>query len=149
MNDMITIVGNLADDPRQIPTSTGVPFTTFRVATHGRRFDRAQEKWVDTPASWYNVSAFRRLATHTLESLHKGDRVIVMGRLRIRVWDNGTKQGTSADIDADAVGHDLLLGTSTFHRTQTEGSSHALDSDPTVELAGAPRVLEAADATPF
>lgn len=116
MPDIITITGNLAEDPRRF-TGGGVCITTFRVASQQRRFDRATQQWVDADTNWYSVSAYRSLAENAHASLHKGDRVVVSGRLRLRPWDNGTKKGIAVEIDADAVGHDLLWGTTTFSRT--------------------------------
>lgn len=114
MSDTITITGNVATAPEFKRSGTGLPITTFRVASSQRRFDRATGTWVETNTNWYQVSAFRGLAEHAHASLRKGDRVIVAGRLRVRQWDTGVKQGTSVDIEAESVGHDLLWGTTTF-----------------------------------
>lgn len=113
MSDTITIVGTVGTDPEK-KNPNGVPITTFRVATKDRRFDRATGAWIDGETNWYTASAYRRLAEHAFESLHKRDRVILTGRLRVRHWDTGEKRGTSVDIDVDAIGHDLLFGTTTF-----------------------------------
>lgn len=119
MNDTtITITGNIGTPPEQKLTSTGVSLTRFRVACTGRRFDRATGAWVDGVTSWYAVSMFRELADHAFHSLAKGDRVILTGRLRIRNWENGVKQGTDAEIEADAIGHDLRWGTTRFERSR-------------------------------
>lgn len=123
MNDTnITITGNIGTPPEQKVTSAGVPLTKFRLASTERRLDRSTGQWVDGPTSWYAVSMFRDLAQHAFESLAKGDRVILTGRLRIRNWDNGVKQGTDAEIEADAIGHDLRWGTSRFERTHRSGT---------------------------
>jgi single-strand DNA-binding protein len=113
MSDTITIVGVIGTDPEK-KTWNGTPITTFRVASKDRRFDRATGAWVDGETNWYTVSAYRRLAEHAFASLHRRDRVILTGRLRVRNWDSGEKRGTSVDVDADAIGHDLLFGTTTF-----------------------------------
>ena len=114
MNDTITITGNVATDPDHKRTAAGVTITTFRVASAQRRFDRSANAWVDSATNWYSVSAFRSLADHAFHSLRKGDRVLLTGRLRIRDWDNGTKRGTAVEVEAEAIGHDLLWGTTTF-----------------------------------
>ena len=130
MSDHITIVGNIAGDPRHTHTPSGIPITTFRVASAPRRFDRTTEKWVDGETSWYSVSAFRALAINTAASLQRGERVIVSGRLRIRTWESGERSGTTAEIDAEAIGHDLLWGTSRFER------AGARDAVPAATTAG-------------
>lgn len=63
------------------------------------------------------MTAFRALATNAIGSILKGQRVLVTGRLRIRDWESGEKTGTTIEIDADSLGHDLLFGTSAFTRT--------------------------------
>ena len=113
MNDTITIVGTIGTDPEK-KIRNGVPITTFRVASKERRFDRSTGSWVDGETNWYTASAYRRLAEHAFDSLHRRERVVLTGRLRVRNWDTGEKRGTSVDIDIDAIGHDLLFGTSTF-----------------------------------
>ncbi|MGP3536512.1 single-stranded DNA-binding protein [Microbacterium sp. RD1] len=115
MTEIITVTGNLTADPEQRPLGNGTNVTSFRVAAPHRRFDRGTGQWVDQYTNFFSVSAFRSLGAHALTSLKKGDRVIVVGRLHLRAWDNGTRSGTSADIDADAIGHDLLFGSTTYH----------------------------------
>lgn len=116
MSDIITITGNVGTHPESKRTAAGVSITTFRLASGQRRYDRATEAWVDAGTNWYSVSAFRGLADHAFLSLKKGDRVILTGRLRVRSWDTGTKQGTDIEIDADAIGHDLRWGTTRFEK---------------------------------
>ena len=86
-------------------------------ASAQRRFDRAQERWIDGETNWYTVVSFRQLALNCSTSVEKGQRVVVTGRLRIREWDNGERIGTTIEIEADSVGHDLLWGTSIFSRS--------------------------------
>lgn len=116
MSDTITIVGNVATDPEHRRMPSGVPVTTFRVASGQRRFDRATGQWLEAGTNWYSVSTFRGLAEHSFHSLRKGDRVVLTGRLRVRQWESGGKSGTAVEIDVDAIGHDLLWGTSTFSK---------------------------------
>jgi len=129
MNDTITIVGTVGTDPEK-KIRNGVAITTFRVASRERRFDRATGAWVDGETNWYTASAYRRLAEHAFESIHRRERVVLTGRLRVRNWDNGEKRGTSVDIDIDAIGHDLLFGTTTFHSDDTgsHGSTSPADA---------------------
>jgi len=122
MSDTITIVGVIGTDPEK-KTWNGTTITTFRVASKDRRFDRTSGAWVDGETNWYTVSVYRRLAEHAFESLHRRDRVILTGRLRVRNWDSGEKRGTSVDVDADAIGHDLLFGTTTFAQDATTATT--------------------------
>jgi len=123
MNNQISIVGTVATEPRLITTQSGATLCAFRVASGERRFDRDSGKWVDGETNWFGVSVFRTMAQHALASFHKGDRVIISGRLRIRRWENGEKSGTSVDIEADALGHDLRWGTSRFEKLSGNGST--------------------------
>jgi single-strand DNA-binding protein len=116
MTEIITVTGNIATEPEQRTIGEGVRVTSFRLASPHRRYDRGTGKWVDQYTNFFTVSAFRGLGEHAYASLHQGDRVIVTGRLRLRDWDNGTRSGTNADIDADAIGHDLLWGTTSYQR---------------------------------
>ncbi len=115
MNDTLTIRGFVGNDPQTSTTSTGISVLNFRVASSRRRFDRETQTWVDAGTNWYAVSAYRQLADHARSSLRKGDAVIVSGRLKFREWENANgSKGASLDLDADAIGHDLLWGTSNF-----------------------------------
>jgi single-strand DNA-binding protein len=87
------------------------------MAASHRRFDRTANKWVDGETNWFTVTAFRQLAINAAGSISKGERVLVTGKLRVRDWDNGERAGTSVEIEAEALGHDLTWGTSTFMRT--------------------------------
>ena len=118
MNEtMITVCGNVALEPRHVIKEDGLSITSFRVASTIRRFDTERKRWMDGDTTWLNVSCFRALAVNVAASVHKGDRVIVSGRLRTRRWEKGERSGVSADLDATAVGHDLAWGTSTYTRT--------------------------------
>jgi len=118
MTDTITLTGTVATDPRRVTTSTGLDITTFRLASTHRRYDEDTNTWVDGDTNWYTITTFRQLAANTHTSVQKGDRVIITGALRIREWENGDKHGTTVDIDATTVGHDLTFGTSTWTRTR-------------------------------
>ena len=123
MSDQITITGLVATHPRHIRTSEGLDITSFRLASAQRRFDRGQDRWIDGDTNWYTITSFRQLAVNVAGSVEKGQRVVLSGRLRIREWENGERTGTNVDIDADAVGHDLAWGTSTFTRVISSSSS--------------------------
>ena len=115
--ELITVAGLVATTPRHLVTQDGLPITSFRMAASHRKFDRAQGKWVDGDTNWYTVTAFKQLAINIAGSIAKGERVMVTGKLRVRDWDNGERAGTSVEIEATGVGHDLTWGTAVFTRT--------------------------------
>lgn len=124
MNDTVTIRGRVGGDPNR-GTAGGVPVLNFRVASPQGWYDAKTQTFIETGTNWYNVSAFRRLAEHAKVSLRSGDAVIVTGRLKLREWESGGKKGMSADIEADAIGHDLRWGTAAFAKAPTAGSPTA------------------------
>jgi single-strand DNA-binding protein len=127
MTDTLTLTGLVATTPRHLTTSEGLQITSFRLASTQRRFDRGSQKWIDGETNWYTVTAFRQLALNVVASVMKGQRVVVSGRLRIRDWESGDRAGTTVEIDADALGHDIAWGTSVF--TRSVASTVANDGD--------------------
>ena len=125
MTDTLTLTGFVATVPNHFVTSEGLPITSFRLASTQRRFDRSRNLWVDNGTNWYSVTSFRQLARNTNSSIRKGERVIVTGRLRIRDWTAGEKVGTSVEIDADSIGHDLTWGTASFTRSMSSAAIEA------------------------
>lgn len=123
MTDQLTVTGVVATEPRVVTTSSGTVITSFRLASSQRTFDRKTNEWKDLGSNWYTVSCFRALAEHVAACVKKGERVIVSGKLRIKSWTSDGREGTSVDIEADAVGHDLFWGTSQF--TRSLSSAHA------------------------
>ncbi|MEI6590370.1 MAG: single-stranded DNA-binding protein [Actinomycetes bacterium] len=117
MSETITVSGLVATTPRHLVTQDGLPITSFRLASSQRRFDRSQNRWIDGDTNWYTVTGFRQLAINAAGSISKGDRILVGGKLRVRDWDNGERAGTSVEIEADSLGHDLTWGSSVFTRT--------------------------------
>lgn len=116
MSIQISAVGTIATHPKLLNSENRAAFCTFRVACNDRRYDREQARWVDGDTNWLTVNAFRTLAEHAHESFSRGDRIVLTGRLRIREWENGVKSGISVEVDADALGHDLRWGVSSFSK---------------------------------
>jgi single-strand DNA-binding protein len=147
MSETITVTGNVATEPQQRTIAGDVSVTSFRVACTHRRFDQESRAWVDAYTNYYSISAFRSLGRHAFASLALGDRVVVSGRLRLKDWDNGTRRGTTAEIDAESIGHDLLWGVTRFQRAGTQGASSPSDDDaPAPTPDERPAALAAADA---
>jgi single-strand DNA-binding protein len=117
MFDTFSVSGLVATTPRHLVTQDGLPITSFRLAASTKKFDKQANRWVDGETNWFTVTSFRQLAVNTATSVSKGDRVIAIGRLRVRDWDNGERAGTSVEIEAETLGHDMVWGSSTFLRT--------------------------------
>jgi single-strand DNA-binding protein len=154
MSDTITVTGLVATAPRHLVTSEGLQITSFRLASTQRRFDRSKERWIDAETNWYTISAFRQLAANAASSITKGERVLVTGRLRIREWENGERSGTTIEIEADAIGHDLSWGTTAFSRSitsSTPAESAGTDSAAEQSVVELVETVEARDeaAVPF
>jgi single-strand DNA-binding protein len=137
MSEALSVTGLVATTPRHLVTQDGLPITSFRLASSQRRFDRNQNKWIDGETNWFTVTAFRQLAINSSTSINKGDRVAVNGKLRVRDWDNGERAGTSVEIEADSLGHDLSWGNSVFTRTVLINESQQ-DDDQSDFSAGNP-----------
>lgn len=112
----IHVAGLVATTPRHLITPDGLPITSFRLASSVQTFDHSVGKWVEQ-TNWFTITSFRQLAINASASISKGDRVIVAGDLRVRDWDNGERAGTSVEVEANSIGHDLAWGTATYTRT--------------------------------
>jgi len=117
MSESFTVSGLVATTPRHLVTQEGLPITSFRLASSKRRFDKTKKIWVEGDTNWFTITSFRQLAINSAASISKGDRIVVSGRLKIRDWDNGERSGTSVEVDAESLGHDLVWGTAEFSRT--------------------------------
>ena len=115
--DIMSVTGIIATSPRHVVTKEGFDVTSFRLASTGRKFDKGHNTWVDADTNWFTIVSFRQLAHNANLSLTKGDRVVVRGKLKVREWSNDDKSGTSVEIEAESLGHDLLWGTTTYQRS--------------------------------
>ena len=111
---IMTVVGNLVDEPRMRLTGGGHAVTNFRIASTPRRFDRDKQQYVDDSTLFVNVSCWRAMAENAAASLHKGQPVIVTGRFYARQYTVNEVVRVAHELDAHAVGHDLSRGTSAF-----------------------------------
>ena len=114
----ITVVGNLTADPDLRFTASGVAVAGFTVASTPRVFDRASGEWKDGNTLFLRCTLWRQPAENTAETLTKGTRVIVTGRLKQRTYD--TREGdkrTLTEIDVDDIGPSLRYATATVTRT--------------------------------
>jgi single-strand DNA-binding protein len=113
----ITVVGNLTADPELRFTQAGAAVASFTVASTPRTFDRASGEWKDGEALFLRCSIWRQAAENVAESLTRGMRVIVQGRLRQRTFD--TKEGekrTVIEMEVDEVGPSLRYATAKVNK---------------------------------
>ncbi|GAB3446633.1 single-stranded DNA-binding protein [Streptomonospora sediminis] len=118
----ITLVGNLVDDPELRFTPSGAAVANFRVASTPRIFDRQTSEWRDGESMFLSCSVWRQYAENVAESLQRGMRVIVQGRLKQRSFE--TKEGekrTVFEIDVDEVGPALRSATAKVAKVQRQG----------------------------
>jgi len=139
VTDTIALTGIVATTPRHLVTSSGLAITSFRLACRQRRFDRVKNAWVDADTNWYTVSSFRQLAHNVVQSVHKGEPVLVSGRLRIRDWENEDRSGTSVEVEADAVGHNLSWGTTALMRGIAPAAAEQRDAGGTAGDSARPQ----------
>src|SRR5881392_3350862 len=120
----ITVVGNIVDDPELRFTPSGAAVANFRIASTPRTFDRQANEWKDGEALFLSCSVWRQAAENVAESLQKGMRVVVQGRLKSRQYE--TREGekrTVFEIDVDEVGPSLKYATAKVTRTTRSGGS--------------------------
>lgn len=123
MNDItLHVVGNVVTDIRLRFTKNGEPVASFRMAAGTRRFDRSSDQWVDGDTHFFEVSCWRNLGHNIIQSISKGQPVIVVGRLRSREvhkeCGDHVHSVTYRDLDAVTVGHDLTRGVASFTRVK-------------------------------
>ena len=118
----ITVVGNLTADPELRFTPSGAAVANFTVASTPRTFDRQSNDWKDGEALFLNCSVWRQAAENAAESLTRGMRVIVSGRLKARSYE--TREGekrTVFEIDVDEVGPSMKYATAKVTKTSRSG----------------------------
>jgi single-strand DNA-binding protein len=120
-SNYITFIGNLTEDPELRFTQGGAPVASFRVASNRRFTDRSGNQQEET--TFLNVNAWRDLAENAAESLGKGDRVVVIGRVRVRSYENREKQTVwVTEIEADEIAPSLRWARAEVSRVSGGGS---------------------------
>lgn len=125
MNEITqTLVGTLVDDPSLKFTSSGVAVANLRIANTPRKFDKDTNQWVDLKDQtlFMSCSIWRQAAENVAESLRRGDRVVVIGRLRQRSYE--TREGekrTVVELEADEVAVSLKFNSATSNRMKRSG----------------------------
>ncbi|MGO1318379.1 MAG: single-stranded DNA-binding protein [Cellulomonadaceae bacterium] len=144
MNASTTIAGWVGKTPVLV-RSGDTAHTTVRVACTTRyRNDRGE--WADGQTQWYAVKAWNDVAANVCASIHKGDPVVVTGRIGLEEWDNDEGRQKMMVIRAVAIGHDLTRGTTTFTRVVHAGGGAAASEIRPEPLTGdEPQEPEAPD----
>jgi single-strand DNA-binding protein len=116
----VSLVGNLTDDPEVRFTPQGTQIGSFRLACTPRI--RQGDTWTDGETSYFTVTCWRELAAHAADSLSKGDRTLVLGRLKTRTWETAEGERRSVvEVEAEEVGPSLKWATATPERTKANG----------------------------
>ena len=136
---VITLVGNLVDDPELRFTPSGAAVAKFRVASTPRYLDRQTNEWKDGESLFLTCNVWRQAAENVAESLQRGMRVIVQGRLKQRTYEarEGEKR-TVYEVEVDEVGPSLRNATAKINRGQRGGA-------PSGGFGGGPSSSPAAD----
>ncbi|MFK4068730.1 single-stranded DNA-binding protein [Streptomyces sp. NPDC029674] len=126
----LTVIGNLTDDPELRFTPNGAPMVKFTVASTPRTYDKAANQWRDGTAMFLRCTAWRDLAEHVADSLTKGMRVIVSGRLRQHNWQ--TPEGDNRSmlgLEIDEIGPSLRFATAKVERVQRSAPAPSAAAD--------------------
>jgi single-strand DNA-binding protein len=133
---LVTVVGNLTADPELRHTSSGIPVAGFTIASTPRVFDRDRNEFVDGEPLFLRCSLWRQAGENAAQSLTRGMRVIVTGRLRQRTFDD--KEGihrTTMEIDVEEIAASLTYATAKVTKTYRQGTPSQSGPTPTTRPA--------------
>jgi single-strand DNA-binding protein len=128
MNEtVITVIGNLTNDPELRFTPSGAAVTNFTVASTPRTYDKATSEWKDGETLFLRCSIWRDAAENVAESLTRGTRVVVSGRLTQRSYESKGETKTVVELEVDEIGPSLKYATAKVQKTQrtAQGSQGA------------------------
>jgi single-strand DNA-binding protein len=121
----ITIVGNLTEDPEIRFTPAGVAMARFTVASTPRTYDKTTNQWTDGTGMFLRCTAWRELAEHAADSLTKGTRVVLAGRLRQHNWKNEQGENRSMlQVEVDEIGPSLRWATAKVTKANRTGGGN-------------------------
>jgi single-strand DNA-binding protein len=129
LDNGITLVGNLTDDPQPKVTASGVAYVTFRLACSRRIFDRTDNQWRDGDPAFFSVIAWRQLAQNVGTSLRKGDRAVVIGRVRQSRYEKDGEKRVRSEVEAEIVGAELAWSCAQIQRKRAWTADAAGASD--------------------
>ena len=136
----ITVIGNLTNDPELRFVPSGSAVANFTIASTPKVFDRQSNEWKDGETLFLRASVWREMAENVAESLTKGMRVIIEGRLKSRSYD--TKEGekrTVIELEVDEIGPSLRYANAKVNRTQRNGNSGGFGGQQQPAMAAAPQ----------
>lgn len=125
---LVTLVGNVAADPDLKFLPSGVAVCNFSLASTPRVKDG--DSWTDGETMWVRCAAWRELAENVAESLVKGTRAIVQGRLKVRSFEQDGQKRTAIEMDVDAVGPELRFATAKVSKVQRSDGNGGQQSRP-------------------
>jgi single-strand DNA-binding protein len=147
-DNQVMLVGNLTDDPELRFTPNGAAVANFRLAVTPRVRDG--DSWKDGETSFFRINVWRQQAENVAETLQKGTRCIVVGRLRTRSWETpeGEKRSVT-EVEADEIGPSLKFATAKVERSSRGGSGGSGGGDWAGSAAGASKGGQFNDEPPF
>ena len=120
----VFLAGYVAREPRFRMTTRGISSTSMRVACTPRWVDRETGEWTDGETTFVTVLCWRALADNVAKCLHKGEPVLVKGRLHVRRYEKDGVPRLAVEIEATSVGHDLARGVASFQRPRRPAAEH-------------------------
>jgi single-strand DNA-binding protein len=147
-DNQVMLVGNLTDDPELRFTPNGAAVANFRLAVTPRV--REGDSWKDGETSFFRINVWRQQAENVAETLQKGTRCIVVGRLRTRSWETpeGEKRSVT-EVEADEIGPSLKFATAKVERSSRGSSGGGGGGDWAGSAAGASKGGQFNDEPPF
>jgi single-strand DNA-binding protein len=144
----VTIVGNLADDPELRYTQGGVAVVSVRVGSTPRTFNRQTNAWEDGETVWVRCTAWREVAENVSQSLTKGSRVLVTGRLKApSAYQSANGEArASLELEIEEIGPSLKYATAAVTRRAREGGAGAVSDSPWNDASASAPAAKATDA---
>lgn len=135
----ITVSGNLVTEPEARTTKAGGTYASFRLAVNPRTYAREHDAWVEGEPSFYQVSVFGAQGINVLNSVHKGDPLVVSAAQDVREWTGEDGQvRRDVQLTADAVGHHLKFGRTEFTKVARPVLDSVRDQEPSPQDASPP-----------
>jgi single-strand DNA-binding protein len=119
----VTVVGTVCSEVRYSQAPDATPLARFQIRHTPRRFDKRTNAWTDGDPNYFSATCWRNLADHVASSMVVGDPVVATGRLRISRWRRGEENMVTAELEVQAIGHDLRWGTTVYSKAVPPGGT--------------------------